>query len=220
MAPPPRLHPPQISAIVLPDDLAPTAADDVLDGDQREGELYDRVDFGSRDLEHTGFTGCAFRRANLDQARLRGAHFAEVVMTEIDAAGLTASRSSWRNVELTGSRIGAAELYETQWRSVVVTGSKISYLNARSARWQDVIFRDCTVDELDLGGASINRLTFERCQIARLDVRQAKLADVDLRGAELHLVKGLAGLAGSWIDERQLSELAPLLAAELKITVT
>ena len=220
MAPPPKLHPPQISPIVLPEDLSPTAADAVLDGDQREGELYEGIDFGARDLEHTSFTGCAFRRVGLDQARLRGAHFAEVTMTEVDAAGLTASRSAWRNVELTGSRLGAAELYESHWRSVVVTGSKISYLNARSARWQDVIFRDCTVGELDLGGATLSRLTFERCQIATLDVRHAKLADVDLRGAELHIVKGLTGLAGSWISERQLTELAPLLAAELKITVT
>ncbi len=47
----------------------------------------------------------------------------------------------------------------------------------------------------------------------------ARLRDVDLRGADLSRVDGVAGLAGASIDERQLAELAPLLAAEAGLTV-
>ena len=42
---------------------------------------------------------------------------------------------------------------------------------------------------------------------------------MDLRGAQLQAIKGLGGLAGAWITDHQLTELAPLLAAHLKIDI-
>ncbi len=204
---------------MLPE-LTAVAAGQVQDGDQREAEDYRDGDFGGADLEFTTFVACAFQRTQLDGARLRGAHFAESTLTELDVAALTAPRSSWRGVQVSGSRIGAAELYESQFRSVTVATSKLGFVNARSAVWQDVVFCDCVIDELDLGSATITRLRFERCVIKTLDVTRAKLTDVDLRDAELHAVKGLGGLAGAWINDHQLTELAPLLAAQLKINIT
>ena len=211
-------EPPVISPVVLPD-LTDVAASEVRDGDQREAERYDVGAFAGVDLEFTSFSGCAFHRCDLERARLRGAHFAEVTLTELDVAELTAPRSSWRNMQVTGSRIGAAELYESNWRSVEIVGSKLGYLNARTAVWQDVIFRDCVIDELDLGSATISRLAFDGCEIRTLDVNRARCTDVDLRGAHLHAIKGLGGLAGSWITDHQLIELAPLLATHLKIDI-
>jgi hypothetical protein len=102
---------------------------------------------------------------------------------------------------------------------VEIVGSKLGYLNARTAVWQDVVFRDCMIDELDLGSATISRLAFDRCEIKTLDTTRARCTDVDLRGAQLHAIKGLGGLAGAWITDQQLTELAPLLAAQLKIGV-
>lgn len=187
--------------------------------DSREGERYDAVDFTDADLEFTSFTSCAFQQVRLNEARLRGARFAEVALEGVDAAVLAAPRSSWRNVQLTGSRLGSVQLYESTWRSVTIERSKIDYLNARSAQWQDVRWHDCTITELDLGQAVISRMAFEDCRIGTLHTGQARLADVDLRGADLRVLEGLAGLAGSWITESQLEALAPQLAAHLSISV-
>jgi uncharacterized protein YjbI with pentapeptide repeats len=187
--------------------------------DSREGERYDEVDFTDADLEFTSFSSCAFHRVRLNEARLRGAHFAEVTFDEVEAAVLAAPRSSWRNVQLTGSRLGSLELYESNWRSVSIEGSKIDYMNARSAQWQDVHWRDCTIAELDLGHAVISRMAFEDCRVGTLHVGHSQLAHVDLRGAQLRVVEDLAGLAGSWITESQLEALAPQLAAHLSINV-
>lgn len=187
--------------------------------DSREGERYDAVDFTDADLEFTSFTSCAFQQVRLNEARLRGARFAEVALKGVDAAVLAAPRSSWRNVQLTGSRLGSVQLYESTWRSVTIERSKIDYLNARSAQWQDVRWHDCTITELDLGQAVISRMAFEDCRIGTLHAGQARLADVDLRGADLRVLEGLAGLAGSWITESQLEALAPQLAAHLSISV-
>ena len=187
--------------------------------DSREGERYDAVDFTDADLEFTSFTSCAFQQVRLNEARLRGARFAEVTLEGVDAAVLAAPRSSWRNVQLTGSRLGSVQLYESTWRSVTIERSKIDYLNARSAQWQDVRWHDCTITELDLGQAVISRMAFEDCRIGTLHTGQARLADVDLRGADLRVLEGLAGLAGSWITVSQLEALAPQLAAHLSISV-
>jgi hypothetical protein len=187
--------------------------------DTREGERYDEVDFTDADLEFASFSACAFHRVRLNEARLRGAHFAEVIFDEVDAAVLAAPRSSWRNVQLTGSRLGSMALYESNWRSVSIEGSKIDYLNARSAHWEDVRWRDCTISELDLGQAVISRMAFQDCRIGTLHVGQTQLSDVDLRGTQLGVLEDLAGLAGSWITESQLEALAPQLAAYLSINV-
>jgi hypothetical protein len=142
-----------------------------------------------------------------------------VIIAGLDVPELVAPRSTWRRVEVTGGRIGSAELYDGSWRSVSVTGGKIGYLNARAAEWQDVRFVDCTFDELDLSSASVTRLALDGCQVGTLTVSGARLADVDLRRADLRALTGVAGLAGSWISSDQLTELAPHLAAHLKITV-
>lgn len=207
-------EPPRIERIAL------TSLTDPLDsGDFHEGARFEGLDWSGTDREFWSFTGCAFRQVGLDGTRLRGAHFRHVTLAELDAPEFAAPRSEWRNVSLTGSRLGSAELYESVWRSVTVSGCKINYLNARTGTWQDVVFAGCTLGELDLGGSRVARLAFRDCRIETLTLSGAKLADVDLRGAQLSRIVSVAGLAGAWISDTQLADLAPLLASELRIGV-
>ena len=62
-------------------------------------------------------------------------------------------------------------------------------------------------------------LRFERCRVAVLDVTRAALTRVDLRGAELSGLRGLASLRGATITSGQLLDLAPALAEHLGVTV-
>ena len=206
---PPRLEPVELPELREPRDT----------GDVREGERYEDLDWSGADREFWTFTGCAFRRTNLDGTALRGSHLNEVVLDGLEVAELVAPRSTWRRVELTSSRIGSAEIFDTSWRSVRVSGAKIGYLNARAAEWQDVRFADCTIGELDLSSARVTRLAFAGCRIETLTLSSARLVDVDLRGADFRAITGPAGLAGSWITEDQLTELAPHLARHLKISI-
>ena len=208
-------EPPQVDPVALPELTEPLEV-----GDVREGERYENLDWSGDDREFWAFTGCAFRRVNLDGTSLRGAHLREVTVTGLEVSELVAPCSTWQRVELTGSRIGSAELYDGSWRSVSVTGGKFGYLNARAAEWQDVRFVDCIVEELDLSSAQVTRLALDGCRIDTLTLSGAQLTDVDLRLADLGAVTDVAGLAGSWITERQLTELAPHLAAHLSIRVS
>ena len=212
-------QPPRAERVVLPT-LTDVSNLPEIRSDVREAERYVGIDLNGSDLEFWSFTDCEFRQTDLDATRLRGSRLSEVIMGEIDAAVFSAPRTSWRNVEVTSSRLGSAELYASTWRSVTVAGSKINYLNARSADWQEVRFTDCMLDELDLSEATVNRLAFAGCRIGTLSLAGARLTDVDLREVRLEMINGLAGLSGAWISESQLVELAPLLAAHLEIRVS
>ena len=212
-------QPPRTEPVVLPT-LTDVESMPETRSDVREAERYVGIDLNGSDLEFWSFTDCEVRQAGLDETRLRGSRLSEVIMGEIDAAVFSAPRTSWRNVEVTGSRLGSAELYASTWRSVTIAGSKINYLNARTADWQDVRFTDCTLDELDLSDATVTRLAFTDCRIGTLTLGGARLTDVDLRDVRLEMINGLAGLAGAWVSESQLVELAPLLAAHLEIRVS
>jgi uncharacterized protein YjbI with pentapeptide repeats len=198
--------------------------DDATLQDLRSSRHHDQrrvadLDLTDLELRQTTFAECALERLVLHGADLRGMHLVECRLAALDAASCALPHSSWRDVVLDGSRLGALECYESTWRSLLVTDSKFGYLNARGSSWTDVTFRNCVVDELDLSNARLTRVRFEGCRVRSLRVADATLADVDLRGVRLEEIEGLAGLAGAWFSESQLTELAPLLADHLGIRV-
>nr|WP_246253746.1 pentapeptide repeat-containing protein [Isoptericola chiayiensis] len=140
-------------------------------------------------------------------------------MSRVDVPSVQGVRGRWRDVGLTDARIGSAELYESQWQSVRFVGCKLGYVNLRGATLQDVVFADCQVDELDLVQVRATRVAFERTSVRRLDVQASTLSDVDLRGADLTELVGTDALRGTTITADQLLLLAPMLAANLGITV-
>jgi uncharacterized protein YjbI with pentapeptide repeats len=210
--------PPKIEPLRWPE-LEAADASSVLSGDTREGEAFDGADFSGAELDFATFVSCSFDRSRFDDTTLRGVHFTDSALRHLDGPVFSAPRSSWRGVEVMTSRLGSAELYETNWRCVTVSDTKISYLNARAATWQDVVFRNCVIEELDLAYASLTRVAFSGCQLRSLSLDHARLTDVDLRRAELKVLKGLGGLGGAWVTPDQLTLLAPLLAAHLKIRI-
>jgi uncharacterized protein YjbI with pentapeptide repeats len=185
------------------------------------------------DLESVRYSDLMLPELVLAGAKLDGVHFAGLVADETDLKGarlsevhleqanlpvVRAARSQWRDVQVTG-RLGSVEAYETQWRSVHFVGCKLSFVNLRGAELLDVAFTDCIIDELDLVGAAANRVRLSQTRVSHLNVRQAKLRDVDLRGATLEVIEGLTDLRGATISSLQLTLLAPLLADELGLNV-
>jgi uncharacterized protein YjbI with pentapeptide repeats len=213
-----RPEPPEQVALSLPA-LTDTPAREVEEDERYDGLRFTEADFSQKDLARTTFADCAFERVTLNETDLRGAHFIESQLSQVEASVLTAPRSSWRRVVLERSRLGAMESYESSWRSLLLRDCKLGYLNARSSVWTDVTFTGCSVDELDVSGAKLTRVAFADCRIGTLHTANATLVDVDLRGARLEVIDGLAGLAGAWVSEQQLTALAPLLADHLKIRV-
>lgn len=188
----------------------------------------DSTEFGSSDFEGLSYTGvardawelgvgdtveaCRFDGLEVATWSLRGARLVEAVFVGANIPVASGARSDWRDVEVRDSRFGSVEAYDTAWRGIRFTRCKLGYVNLRAAELLDVAFVDCTIDEIDLLDASARRVAFETTRIATLNVSGARLTDVDLRGADIGQVVGMAGLRGATISSEQLQLMAPALA--------
>lgn len=193
---------------------------EVSAGSHVEAQRFTGTDIGGTDLTGTDFSECEFIGISADQTQLRGGRISESHFDRLDAAVLLAARSVLRDVSVTASRLGSLEMYETTFNSVIIRDSKLGFVNLRGAELNNVIFQDCSIDELDLAGAKVNRLTFISTTIDTLDATNSTLRNVDLRGASLRQINGLAGLRGAIISSEQSLELAELFANHLGLQVT
>jgi uncharacterized protein YjbI with pentapeptide repeats len=180
---------------------------------------FSDLDLSGQDVSSSRLIECALSRVALDRTKLGSLRLVDCLLENLDVPVLLAARPMWRGVVLRSSRIGSAELYDGEWTGVLVSECRLGYLNFRHGTLTDVRFTDCRIAELDLSGTTVSGLRFEDCEIETLTITGARFKDVDLRGARLRSITGVSALSGATIDEGQLVELAPLLAAEAGIAV-
>jgi uncharacterized protein YjbI with pentapeptide repeats len=212
------LPPPAVSPLELPE-LVDGSIEALLTRSDHDGVRFTGADLSGRELGGSRFVECEFAQCTFGDTNLGGVRLIDCRWSGCNAPVLRAARGTWRGVEVLGSRLGSAELYDAQWNTVRVADCKLGYLNFRHSTLQDVLFASCQFEELDLSGATLTRVAFQECEIQTLTVTGARLKDVDLRGAELRAINGLPGLSGATIDQAQLLDLAPLLAAEAGLRV-
>lgn len=212
---PPRIKPLKLGHLRSVDDEHFAGGEDDLEAvelaDLSREELTWEV---RRRLDSSLVTGL-----RVEHWRARGLAMAESVLERIDVVALSAVESGWRRVEVRDSRIGSAELCDSIWRAVHFSGCKLGYLNLRDAEISDLQFTNCAIDELDLMRAKAARVSFTDCRIGRLELAGSRLADVDLRGAQLADIGDLAALRGATISLEQLLDLAPAMAVRLGVKV-
>ncbi|WP_066522699.1 pentapeptide repeat-containing protein [Curtobacterium ammoniigenes] len=187
---------------------------ELLSGDLLEGRSGANVDLDGRVLRDLAIEECTFAGIRLDGTELQGARFREVLIDRLDASVLRAARTTWHGVRVEGGRVGSAELYDTRFDDVVVSEARLGFLNLRASRLRDVLFRGCRIDELDVDGAVFERVAFDGCTIGAIAGTAARVAHVDLRGADLDRIDRLEGLRGATLSDEQVWSLAPLLARE------
>lgn len=209
---------PSFSAPRLPElraleasELEPRA---VIEAVLAEGGSWDGVTLTDAVISESRLDG-----VSISDSVLRGIRISECEIEGLNAPVLTAPLSQWRDTSIHRSRLGSAELFESDLSMVRIESSKIGYLNLRGATLASVIISGCTIDELDLGGVRARRVAIVDCQIGTLDVTRAQLTDVDLRGSSLRTIIGIDGLRGATVDEEQLAALAEHLASAAGILV-
>lgn len=214
----PAVAAPRLAPVRL-HDLRDGAEQSFYPGDSYDGERYERLVLDGADLSDARFMECEFSAATFHETQLRGVRFRDCILADSYAPVFTAARSNWRDTVITAPRWGSAELYDTAWQSVRIDGGKLDFVNLRGSRLADVLISDCIINELDLVGSTVARMALKNCRIGTLDVNSATLADFDLRGTQIRTLNGIGSLAGAVIDDHQLALMAPLLAAQLGITV-
>lgn len=170
-------------------------------------------------LPGLAFAECELIDWNANETDLQGSRFLQTRFEGLNAPVLLARRTSWREVELTSSRIGSAEWYDSDLAQVDIAHSKLGWLNFRATRMHDVHFRGCVVEELDLAGASLTRVAFSDTVINRLILTKSKLEHVDLRGVEFRAIEGLETLRGATLNSGQVADMGELFAEHLGVIV-
>ena len=185
---------------------------------------YDAIDFVDRDFtgqdaSDARFLACRLQRCRLDGLSLRRVRIIESLLADIHGATVEMTDSTWRDSRLTGGRLGAATLTGATWTGIHVRGSKLGFLDFAGARLEDVIFEGCEIGGLDARSARLHSVAFIDCTVDELNLAGATLAKVDLSGARLRSLVGVESLRGAIVSSEQLTDLAPILAAQLGLEV-
>ena len=195
------------------------AADELAAGEMVEDLRLAEADLSGAGLSAISLLSCRFSEVFADDTDLAAARLVDCRLERLSSTYLHSPRSTWRTVELTGSRIGAWELYDADIESLLIEDCRLGFANLAGTGMSDVLIRGTRIDELDLSGIEAQRVRFEDCRVGTLRLRGGSLSDVDLRGLEMSVVDGVDSLAGTTISGEQLTELAPLMAAHLGLRV-
>jgi uncharacterized protein YjbI with pentapeptide repeats len=180
--------------------------------------------FEGEALEHDGnYTEVHLDQVEFDGAEATSAKFIESALTGVTLADYGLERVRFSDVWLSRNRWVGVRLIEAEWLDVSMLDSSLAGVQAygsRGATLTDVVFEDCELNELDCAGAALTNVTFAGTAVRNARMSQVKCKKVDFRGArELDVADGADSLKGAIVDERQLMELGPALAAALGIMV-
>lgn len=188
-------------------------------GQDFDGILFSDLDFSGQDGSDAKFLECHIERCGVEALNLRRARFIDSLVTEIHGASLDLGNSSWRDSQMVGGRLGVLTLTGAMLKCVRIKGMKLGFVNLAGSRVEDVVFEGCEIGAMDVGAARLHTVSFVDCTVQELNVAEATLVKVDLSGARLKTLIGIEALRGAIISHEQLLDLAPLLAAQLGVTV-
>jgi uncharacterized protein YjbI with pentapeptide repeats len=198
--------------------LTPFAGSLEARGDYESIDLVDR-DLAGQSAESATFASCRIERCRMDGLDLRGSRIAESLLADNDATHVDVTDSVWRDTLVAGGRFGALTASGAAWTDVRLRGIKLDYLDLSGAKLSGVVFEACAIGELELAEADLRTVRFEASSVDVLDAASARFTDVDLSGAKLRTIGGIASLKGATISPEQLIDVAPLLARHLGIVV-
>lgn len=174
---------------------------------------------GEVDASHGSLVETLWETPSLERLDLRGTTLADARWTEPRIGALVARDARWRNVEITGGRIGTADFLRAELDGVVLRDLRIDYLGLPAARVGHVRFVGCRFGTLDLPEAHLDRVAFEECRADEVDTRGLRAAHLDLRGLEALSFTDPAALRSATVTARQAESHGPALAAALGIRV-
>ncbi len=150
-----------------------------------------------------------------DEAMLRGSSWADARWVRVRATSLDLARSVFRDALWDGCRVGAVTLSAGTITRVLLRDCKLDYVNLRQSTITDLTIDRCTLGEVDLGDAVLTRVRVVASDIGTLLLSGSRSAHVDLSGAGLLRIEGLAALRGITLSETQAYDLAPALVRHL-----
>lgn len=169
------------------------------------------------DMTAAAVLDCAFERLSISTFVAERAHISHTTADGCRAAACDVRAAGVEASLVDGCAFGAVQANAAKIVGAEVRGCRIDYLNCRDAVCRDLVFRDCTIGEFDGNDARLSRVAFIDTDVAVLSLWHTVCADVDLRGARLHEIRGVDSLKGTTMTVEQIADLAAVFARSLGI---
>lgn len=172
---------------------------------------------GSVEAPHSHLVESLWESPTLDLLDLTGAVLTDLRLTDPRITQIVARESRWRDVEITGGRIGTLDLTRAELDGVVIRGIRIDYLALPSASVRHVRLIDCDFGTIDFPDARVERVACDGCRADEVDTRGLRAAHTDLRGIEVLSFTDMSALRGVTLSSRQVEQHSAALASALGI---
>lgn len=210
--------PDKLSDLPYAEWLRPPEGPLLPDGDH-DTTHFDGVQFADVEAPGSRFLECAFTGVTFDGGSLRRARLLDVWADGLRLIGTDLGESEWQEGVVCAAVAAGVSLAGAVLSRVVFRRCKIDAVNFRDAALTGVVFEDCLLREVDFGGASLTATSFRGSRLSQVSLARARFDRADLRGAELGISIEPTSLRGIIVSPAQLTDLAPLLAEALGITV-
>lgn len=174
---------------------------------------------GDVDGAHGHLAESRIAASSVGRLDLTGTGLTDVAIVDLRAVEVIARDGAWRNVELTGGRIGTIDGLRGSWDGVTLRGVRIDYLSLPSADVSDLRIIDCEIGTLDIPEARLTRVAFANSRADEVDTRGLRATDTDLRGLEALSFTDPRALSGVALSPRQAEVHAAAFAVALGIRV-
>ncbi len=152
------------------------------------------------DYEVIGSRLCGVR---LTGAVLEGGRWADVVLEDCELSGTSLEGATLVRVELTRCRLSGLVAIGVHAQDVRLADCKLNGANFRGASLERCAFEDCDLSGADFYGARFPGGALRRCVLSETEFSKARCDGIDLRGSELHGLRGASALQGCVITPEQ-----------------
>lgn len=194
------------------------AVSEIKQHDKLDGWLVEDQDLGNLDIKAVELTRSKFARTSFVGSQFKRPTIVNCRFERCELVAVDWSDGGVRNSQFIHCRV-SLDLSASIIRDVQFEDCKIDSLNLRMTEQSEITFKNCLIEDLDIYGASAKNVKLESCTIKKLQLNGAKLNKFDISGSEVETVDGITSAKGLIINEGQLYQLSPLMAADIGITV-
>lgn len=169
---------------------------------------------------NVSFDECELHKPLLQSAMLEKLQLRDVRFMGGDCTAVNSSDGGVLRVRFDDVRMTGFDASRSKYKDVTFANCKLDMANFRFAKLTNIRFENCNLTDCDFQSAELTNVVFRNCLIDKVLIHNAHCKQVDMRTSQIYNLRGWQSAAGVTVDSVQLTQLAPELAAELKITVS
>ena len=142
-------------------------------------------DLSGLKLQGANFQNAILEKADLETATLIGAEFQKANLTEAKLKGANLGIANFQNAILEKADLETANLFDANLHKANLTGAKLKGADLRKANFQDAILEKADLETADLFDANLHKANLTGVKLKGADLRKANFQNAILEKADL-----------------------------------